>query len=210
MLHRGKSMKRKVFLHMLIIGAVLVLSACGNKTAISVKEKNIRMNTDEKYTVKLTGGDDENIVWTSNDEGIALVSPEGTITATGNGITTVTAKAEDSYVHVGVIVGGNNDYTDEFGNVVEVFDGESDITEISVGVKNGGKGDVSVKAGESFQLRAYVTPSDSKDKIVWRVADSTVARVDEKGVLQTVGAGKTTVTAYAPNGVKGELIVRVK
>ena len=203
-------MKRKVFLHTLVIGAVLILSACGSKTAISVKEKNIRMNIDEKYTVKLTSGDEENVVWTSNDEGIALVSPEGTITATGNGITTVTAKAEDSYVHVGVIVGGNNDYTDEFGNVVEVFDGESDITEISVGVKNGGKGDVSVKSGESFQLRAYVTPSDSKDKIVWRAADSSVARVDEKGVLQTVGAGKTTVTAYAPNGVKGELIVRVK
>lgn len=203
-------MKRKVFLHTLIIGTVLVLSACGSKTSLSVKEKNIRMNIDEKYTIKLVSGADEDVVWTSNDEAVALISPEGTITATGNGITTVTAKSQDSYVHVGVIVGGNNDYTDEFGNVVEVFDGESDITEISVGVKTGGKGDISVKSGESFQLRAYVTPSDSKDKIVWRVADSSVARVDEKGVLQTVGAGKTTVTAYAPNGVKGELIVRVK
>lgn len=193
-----------------VLSAVLLLSACGGDKAITVKEKNLRMNIDEKYTVKIVDGSEKDVVWSSNDESIAVVSPDGTVTAIGNGITTVTAKAADSYVHVGVIVGGNNDYTDAFGNVVEVFDGVSDITEIAVGVKNGGKGDVSVKKGETFQLVAYITPSDSKDKIVWRVEDSTVARVDEKGVLQTVGAGKTKVTAYAPNGVSGDLILRVK
>lgn len=193
-----------------VLSAVLLLSACGGDKAITVKEKNLRMNIDEKYTVKIVDGSEKDVVWSSNDESIAVVSPDGTVTAIGNGITTVTAKAADSYVHVGVIVGGNNDYTDAFGNVVEVFDGVSDITEIAVGVKNGGKGDVSVKKGETFQLVAYITPSDSKDKIVWRVEDSTVARVDEKGVLQTVGAGKTKVTAYAPNAVSGDLILRVK
>lgn len=200
-------MKKILFI---VLSAALLFTACGSEEVISVKEKTLRMNIDEKYTLKLTEGNQEEVLWVSNDESIALVSPDGTVTATGNGITTVTAKGEKSYVHVGVIVGGNNDYTDQYGNVVEVFDGVSDITEITVGVKNGGKGDVSVKTGESFQLRAYTTPSDSKDKIAWRVADSSVARVDEKGVLQTVGTGKTTVTAYAPNGVKGELIVRVK
>ena len=74
----------------------------------------------------------------------------------------------------------------------------------------GGKDDISVQVGESFQLRAYTVPSDSKDTIVWQSDDSTVARVDEKGKLQAIGKGKTTITAYAPNGVNGKLIVRCK
>ena len=203
-------MKKRLFTAGVIISAAAILCSCGGENVLTVKEKNIRMNIDESYTVKVQQKKEETLKWTSGDESVAIVSPEGTVSAVGNGITTVTAQGEDSYVHVGVIVGGNNDYTDKNGNVVRVFDGESDITEITVGVKGGGKNDISVKEGESFQLRAYTVPSDSKDTIVWQSDDSTVARVDEKGKLQVVGKGKTTITAYAPNGVNGKLIVRCK
>ena len=193
-----------------VLAAAAILCSCGGENILTVKEKNIRMNIDESYTVKVQQKREETLKWTSGDESVAIVSPEGTVSAVGNGITTVTARGEDCHVHVGVIVGGNNDYTDKNGNVVRVFDGESDITEITVGVKGGGKDDISVKVGETFQLRAYTVPSDSKDIIVWQSDDSTVARVDEKGKLQTVSKGKTTITAYAPNGVNGKLIVRCK
>jgi len=202
--------KKRLFIAGIAFSAAIILSSCGGENILTVKEKNIRMNIDESYTVKVQQKREETLKWTSGDESVAIVSPEGTVSAVGNGITTVTARGEDSHVHVGVIVGGNNDYTDKNGNVVRVFDGESDITEITVGVKGGGKNDISVKAGETFQLRAYTVPSDSKDTIVWQSDDSSVARVDEKGKLQAVGKGKTTITAYAPNGVNGKLIVRCK
>ena len=104
-------MKKILFI---ALSAALLFTACGKEEVISVKEKTLRMNIDEKYTLKLTEGNQEEVLWESNDESIALVSPDGTVTATGNGITTVTAKGEKSYVHVGVIVGGNNDYTDQY------------------------------------------------------------------------------------------------
>lgn len=190
--------------------ATMILCSCGGDNVITVKEKNIRMKIDESYTIKAEQKKDETLSWTSADESIVVVSPEGTVSAVGNGITTVTARGEKAFVHVGVIVGGNNDYTDKNGNIVRVFDGVSDITEIVVGVRGGGKEDISVKVGETFQLRAYTTPSDSKDEIVWQSDDKSVARVDEKGVLQAVGKGNTTITAYAPNGVNGKMIVRCK
>ena len=198
-----------------MLTVTMAFCACGEKKGVSLKEKTdvLSMKVDEKYTIKLDYEGKEPVQWTSNDEAVAVVSPDGTVSAVGNGITTVTALAEDSYVHVGVIVGGNGDYTDEFGNVVEVFDGHSDITEIVVGVKNGSKSDVTINAakdGDTFTLRAYTQPSDSADKIVWRSADTSVARVDENGVMKITGKGMTTITAYAPNGVKGEMIVRVK
>lgn len=203
-------MKKRFISAASALAAAVLLCSCGGENILTVKEKNVRMKIDESYTVKVQQKKEETLLWTSADESVAIVSPEGTVSAVGNGITTVTARGEKAFVHVGVIVGGNNDYTDKNGNVVRVFDGVSDITEISVGVRGGGKEDISVKVGESFQLRAYTVPSDSKDTIVWQSDDSTIARVDEKGKLQAVGKGKTTITAYAPNGVNGKLIVRCK
>ena len=203
-------MKKRVLSITFIAVITMLLCSCGGENVISVKEKNIRMKIDESYTIKAEQKKEETLSWTSADESVVVVSPEGTVSAVGNGITTVTARGEKAFVHIGVIVGGNNDYTDKNGNVVRVFDGVSDITEIVVGVRGGGKEDVSVKVGETFQLRAYTTPSDSKDEIVWQSDDKSVARVDEKGVLQAVGKGNTTITAYAPNGVNGKMIVRCK
>ncbi len=203
-------MKKRVLSMTFLAVITMLLCSCGGENVITVKEKNIRMKIDESYTIKAEQKKEETLSWTSADESVVVVSPEGTVSAVGNGITTVTARGEKAFVHIGVIVGGNNDYTDKNGNVVRVFDGVSDITEIVVGVRGGGKEDVSVKVGETFQLRAYTTPSDSKDEIVWQSDDKSIARVDEKGVLQAVGKGNTTITAYAPNGVNGKMIVRCK
>ena len=107
-------MKRKT-ISVCLAALTLVLCSCGGENTLSVKEKNIRMKIDESYTVKVEQKKEETLSWTSADESIAIVSPEGTVSAVGNGITTVTARGEKAYVHVGVIVGGNNDYTDKNG-----------------------------------------------------------------------------------------------
>ena len=41
-------------------------------------------------------------------------------------------------------------------------------------------------------------------------ADSSIARVDAEGKVQIIQKGVTTVTAYAPNGVSGKIILRCK
>lgn len=203
-------MKKRMLLSLLGVILAFTLSACGGENTLSVKEDILKMKKDESCTIKVEQTKEEPLEWISDNEAVAIVGPDGTVTAVNSGIATITARGEESYVHVGVIVEGDGNYVDKHGNVIQVFDGESDITEIIVGVKGGGKEDVSVKVGETHQLRAYTDPSDSTDPIVWRTSDGAVARVDENGKLQAISKGKAVITAYAPNGVKGEMIVRCK
>ncbi len=204
-------MKNRIVALIMVLITVFAFSSCKKAPKnIELKETSVSMKVGDKHTVEL-GKEMENITWTSRDESIATVSQNGEITAVAAGITVVTVMSEDNYAHVGVNVKGSGGYVDKDGNVVEIFDGESDITEIEVGVKSSSsKGDVTIKVGEKQTLRAYVTPSDSKDKITWRVADPSIVSVDENGEMVGVSKGKTNITAYAPNGVKGVMIVRVK
>ncbi len=204
-------MKKRLIAIILVLSTAFVFASCkkGNDK-LTAKESIVKMEVGGTHKVELEE-DVENVKWESKNNAIATVSPDGVITAVGGGITVVSAKTENSYVHIGVDVKGNKEYVDKDGNVIEVFDGASDITEIEVGVKtSSARGDVTVKVGDAVTLRAYTTPSDSKDKIVWRTANASVATVNEKGEMKAVAKGKTEITAYAPNGVKGKLIVRVK
>ena len=203
-------MKKRLLSFAALAVVMTILCACGGENAMSVKEKHIRMKKDESYTIKVKQSKEEELTWSSKDESVAVVSPEGTISAVDSGITVVTARGEKSYVHVGVIVEGNGDYIDKDGKLVRVRNEKSDITEIVVGVQAGGKSDVTLGVGKSYQLIAYKTPSDSKDEIEWESNKTDVARVDKNGKLQVVGKGTAIISAYAPNNVKGELIVRCK
>lgn len=205
-------MKKRICALALSVLSLLLLCSCGDDVKMSVSEDYIKLEIDGHHTVKVKNAPESEIKWSSANETVAVVSPDGTVSAIGNGITTVTAVSGDQYIHLGVVVGGNDVYTDKNGNVVHVFDGESDITEIEVGVDKGGKGDVTVKKGDKFRLCVYTVPSNSKDKdnIVWQTDNSAVVKVDEKGVAQVVGTGRATVNAYAPNGIKGSIIIRCK
>lgn len=203
-------MRKKLISLALIVVMTVVLCSCAKENTLSVEEDIIRVKIDESRTIKVTQTIEEQLAWTSGDSSIVTVSPEGTVTGIGAGITTVTARTEDKYVHIGVIVEGDEGYFTNSGEFIPVFDGTSNITEIVVGVKGGNKNDVTVRVGDSHQLKAYTTPSDSTDLIVWQSADSSIARVDAEGKVQIIQKGVTTVTAYAPNGVSGKIILRCK
>lgn len=202
-------MKKRLIAVFLIAVSVLALTSCGkNKDEIVTEDNIVKMEVGDTHKVVLKSKNDD-VVWVSRDDTVATVSADGVITAVAGGVTVITAKNDKSFTHIGVSVKGGQ-YVDKNGNVIEVFNGSSDITEIVVGVKGGSKEDATFKVGEVRNLVAYTTPSDSKDKIVWRTANASIATVSETGELKTVSKGKTEVTAYAPNGVKGKMIVRVK
>ena len=204
-------MKKRFTAFSLVAIALLMLCSCGESPYLAVKEDVICIKVDETYTINVEQSDNEPVKWSSGDSAIATVSPEGTVTGVGSGTTTIRLKAGDSYAYVGVLVESDDGYFDEQGNYIPAYNQQSDITEIEVGVKAGGKGDVTLNVGEVYQLKAYITPSDSKDTVAhWKSADESIAKVDENGKVTVMKSGKTTVSAYAPNGVKGDIILRCK
>ena len=60
--------------------------------------------------------------------------------------------------------------------------------------------DVTLKTGDSVNLKATFTPANSTDTIVWKCYDPRVATVDTNGRVTGVKAGSTFVQATAYNG----------
>lgn len=202
-------MKKRLLALCVLVIVCVTLCACGKKeNKLSAKESVIKLDTGKNYTIELENGDAANLEWESDDETIATVSENGTVTGKHDGVTVISGKTKAGYVHVGVIVEGKEEYVDKNGNVVKIYNEPSDITAITVGVKGGSKSDVTVKKGDTYTLVAYTEP-ESSDKIDWKSENKSVVSVNKDGVISAVGKGQAKVIAYAPNGVKGEMIVRV-
>lgn len=72
------------------------------------------------------------------------------------------------------------------------------------------KSELTIHIGdEKQQLTAALTPSDSKDKVLWSSSDESVAAVNSKGQVSAVGAGTCTITASVPLGYKATCKVTV-
>ncbi len=82
---------------------------------------------------------------------------------------------------------------------VQVTDVELDITQKALNV------------GDTFTLTANVKPNNATDKsVTWSSSNTSVAMVDENGVVTAVAEGTATITATASNGVEASCTVTVK
>ena len=81
------------------------------------------------------------------------------------------------------------------------------ITSITLNMKNG-----TVDKNGSLKLEATVTPADATNKsLLWSSDNSSVATVDQNGLVAAVSAGKATITVKAQDGsrVEASCIVEV-
>lgn len=131
---------------------------------------------------------DNTITWVSDNTSVATVSMDGTVTARGNGTTTIRAKAHNGVAASCIVTVGE------------------DVESIIINDKR----DL-VYDGESFALSATIYPESSLDKSVsWSSSDSTVAEVDELGNIKALKAGTATITALAGNGKSDSYILNVR
>ena len=170
-------MKKTLSVILLLIAVFTCLTAC------SVKPESLVLSS-EKMTIKTSNSQsvsyeilpentsDKTVTWSSSNSDIASVNNVGIITANNAGECTITAKCGDLTATLSVVV----------------------IKPVEQLILN--KYEVSLVEKETFSLACTIVPEDATDEeITWTSSDASIAKVDEKGLVTALKAGKCTITA---------------
>ena len=132
-------------------------------------------------TITPDNATNQNVTWSSDDETVATVE-NGLVTAVSAGTATLTVTATD---------GGYKDTCQ-----VTVTAAPVPVSGVSLN-----KDSLALGVGDSETLTATVKPEDATNKAVtWTSSNSTVATVDQNGVVTAVAPGAATITATTVDG----------
>jgi len=121
--------------------------------------------------------------WESSDKKVASVNNEGVVKACKTGSTTITCK----------IKSGKSSKILEAKVVVQK---PSRKPATKVNINNNIQ---SMAVGETYDLNCTYTPKDASDFVNWTSSDTSVAQVDENGVVTALKNGKVTIKATTVN-----------
>jgi len=134
-----------------------------------------------------TNAKNKTITWSSSDESVAKVDNSGNVTGVEEGIATITAKTSNGIAKTCTVT-------------VEPVVPDS-VTLNSTSKK--------VYIGDSFKLKATVSPSNAKDKsVTWSSSNSAVAKVSG-GTVTALSEGSAYITVKTFNGKSNDCYVNV-
>lgn len=131
----------------------------------------------------------EAIIWSSNNENIAMVSASGLITGKKSGTAIITATTANSNKTASCIV---------------------TVTGKPVTSLNISKSAVNMNINNIAQLTVDVTPSDYQGKIEWSSSNADIAAVDDIGLITAKYPGICYIYAKAESGITAQCTVTVK
>ncbi len=149
------------------------------ETTISLDRSELALDTgQEQQLVATVMPVDMAVTWSSDNEEVARVLPDGTVQALSAGTATITATTEDGKTA---------------SCVVTVTGATIDVEGILLN-----KEKTELVTGATETLVATVMPENATDKLVtWKSSDNDVATVDSEGNVTGVAAGEATITASA-------------
>ena len=160
-----------------------------NSISLNKETTELWVNETEKLTVTYDPQDatTQSVTWSSSDNSVATVAPDGTITAVGKGTATITAKT-------------SNAKEDKCEVIVK-----QPVTGISLN-----KNTLELEKGATEKLTATVLPgnADGDKTVTWLSSNNDVATV-ENGVVTAIGKGSATITARTANGIEATCAVTV-
>ncbi|MDE6452658.1 MAG: Ig-like domain-containing protein [Muribaculaceae bacterium] len=162
----------------------------------------VGMDSTLTWTVGPENASNKNVIFSSDNEEVATVSPDGTIHAKDVGRAIITAYGEIGFpvfdAHATVIV-----------NVIpEIIK----ATEIIVTNTTPAGEDGKIYVTDELQMAVEILPADhTYDRVVWGTTDPEVATVDENGLVTCCGMGDVTIYAAATDksNVRGEITIHV-
>lgn len=115
---------------------------------------------------------DNSVTWSSDNEDVATVNADGTVTAVSVGEAAITASCGEKTAECIVTVA-------------------PPVSEVQIS-----HGTLQLYAGQSSTLKATVLPDNAVDKTVtWQSSDTKIVAVTKDGAITCLAAGKATITA---------------
>ena len=134
-----------------------------------------------KAAIEPADAGNKKLTWTSSDEAVAKVGPNGQVQGIAPGLAIITAETCDG-----------SDLSAKCNvNVVQP------VKTISLGKQQ----TISIPVGYSKELKADVDPENATiPQIVWTSSNEKIATVDENGTVTGIAKGKAVITAAATDG----------
>ena len=154
----------------------------GNKTICLLKNKELQFS----WSVAPEEASNSNVLWTSSDESVATITPEGkVVTKDKTGKTVITLTPEIGFGPEAAVI----------TRTIEVFD--TYVFMSSLAIKNAPVEEIA--AGDEFQLEIISAPETTTFKrYKWVSSNPEIASVDEKtGLVKGISKGNVTITVTA-------------
>ncbi|MGN0180997.1 MAG: Ig-like domain-containing protein, partial [Candidatus Ornithomonoglobus sp.] len=155
--------------------------------AINAEQLTVNVKETKKLTAAVTPADatDKTITFKSNNNAIASVSADGTVTGVSPGTTLIQAISDTS--------------SGKFIAFCTVTVPKPVVEVTSVKLD---KGAVEIVEGKTVPVKAVIKPTNATYKnITWSTSDESIATVSQDGYITAQGVGEAVVSATAVNGV---------
>lgn len=174
--------------------SLTVSSVAVNLSSIELNPSELVLNLGETYQIKSTyipsNAKVNEVNWTSSNENVVTVD-KGLVKAIGYGTSNITLNADG--IEKEVIVTVSKD------DII-------DITSLSLTEST-----LIMKANTTHQLKANITPTDATNtNLVWSSSDSSIATINNKGLITAIKSGTTTITIKSTNNKTSTLKLTVE
>jgi len=123
-----------------------------------------------------------NLIWSSSNNSVAIVSETGNVFGVGAGTATITVRTVDG---------------------ARTAASEVSVTAVSVTSVTLTPATAALTAGTAQQLTATVAPSNASDRsVTWSSSNTAVATISNTGLVTAVRAGTATITARTVDGAR--------
>ena len=164
--------------------------------SVSLNKSEMTLTEGESETLAATvtpdNAENKSIIWSSNNEAVATVDANGTVTAKRAGTAVITATSTNGK---------------SAGCTVTVEKKQIPVTEVRLSEST-----VGIVEGSTYKLTATVLPENTTDSksVSWSSNNSAVATVDANGTVTAKSAGTAVITATSTNGKSAGCTVTVE
>lgn len=158
-------------------------------TGISIKPRTLKVREGKKgsFSVEMTPKNaSSKVSWEVDNEAVATISPNGTVTGVGEGTATVTARTDNGLSATATVVVAPQPQSVRFDSDVEIYE------------------------GYSVRLEPELIPSIAIATFKWTSDDPKIATVDADGNVKGKTQGSTTINVQTDNGKRASVRVTVK